>query len=139
MSKVSNTQRVREIYAAFGRGDIPAVLNALASDVMWVVQGPSSVPHCGTRNGREGVAAFFRAIGENLAIKEFAPGVVVGDGDRVVVIGYERGTAVPTGRPYQTEWVHVFTFFDGQVIEFREYADTAALVEAFRGASRSAA
>jgi ketosteroid isomerase-like protein len=104
-----------------------------------VSQGPSSIPFCGTHPGREGVAAFVRAVGETLAIKEVVPGVVVADGDRVAVIGYERGTAVPTGRPYASEWVHVFTFFDGQVIEFREYADTAALAEAFRGASRSAA
>lgn len=139
MSIDNNSTRVQEIYAAFGRGDIAAVLNALASDVMWVVQGPSSIPFCGTHHGRDGVAAFFRTVGENLALKEFVPGVIVADGDRVAVIGYECGTAVPTGRAYQSEWVHVFTFFDGQVIEFREYTDTAAMAEAFRGASRSAA
>ena len=32
---VSNLATVRGIYAAFGRGDIPAILDALAEDVEW--------------------------------------------------------------------------------------------------------
>ncbi len=38
-----------------------------------------------------------------------------------------------TGRSYETDWVHVFTLREGAVAEFREYADTAAVAEAFRG------
>lgn len=30
-----NVQIVQQIYASFGRGDIPAVLNGLADDIDW--------------------------------------------------------------------------------------------------------
>ena len=32
---MSNLQTVQDIYAAFGRGDIPAILDELADDVRW--------------------------------------------------------------------------------------------------------
>jgi uncharacterized protein len=35
MAEQENVQLVQEIYAAFGRGDIPAALDALAHDVEW--------------------------------------------------------------------------------------------------------
>jgi ketosteroid isomerase-like protein len=130
---------VQGLYAAFGRGDVAAILNALADDVTWCVQGPAWLPWFGARRGREQVGQFFQAIGTNLGIQEFTPREFLAQGDRVIVLGYERGCAVPTGRPYQGEWVHVFTVRNGQVTDFREYCDTAAIADAFQGSTRAAA
>jgi ketosteroid isomerase-like protein len=41
MSAPTNMERVQQMYAAFGRGDVPAILNALAPDATWTVQGPA--------------------------------------------------------------------------------------------------
>jgi hypothetical protein len=43
------------VYEALGREDIPALLELLAEDVVWVYQGPSVIPFAGTHHGREGV------------------------------------------------------------------------------------
>lgn len=134
-----NTKRVQEMYAAFGRGDIRTILDALAPEITWDVPGPSWLPFFGTRHGREQVAGYFQAVAEKIAIVEFTPREFLADGDRVVVLGSEQGIAVPTGRSYATEWVHTFTFFNGQIIDFRQYSNTAAVIEAFQTASRSAA
>jgi ketosteroid isomerase-like protein len=134
-----NVERVQRLYAAFGRGDLPALLDGLAPDVSWAVDGPASVPLSGTRHGRAEVAQFFQAIGTYLAIEEFSPREFVADGDRVVVLGYERGRAIPTGIAYAGHWAHVFTLRNGEVVAFREYSNTAALAEAFHGTGRCAA
>lgn len=139
MSTPSNTERVQAMYAAFGRGDIASILSALAPDVTWTVQGPAALPFYGTRRGRDQVAQFFQAVATKLGIEEFVPRDFIAQGERVVVIGYERGKAVPTGRPYDGEWVHIFTFRNGQVVDFREYGNTAAIAEAFQTTARSAA
>jgi uncharacterized protein len=139
VSAPNNAEHVRSLYEAFARGDVQAILDALAPDVDWMVQGPATVPLYGARRGPEQVAQFFRAIGEGLALEDFSPREFLAQGDRVIVLGYERGRAIPTGREFQGEWVHVFTFRDGRVVAFREYGDTAALAEAFRDGSRSAA
>jgi len=139
MSTPTNTERVQQMYAAFGRGDIQAILNALSPDVTWAVQGPAWLPFFGNRRGRQQAAQFFQAIAENLDIQEFAPREFIAEGDKVVVIGYERSQAKPTGRPIEGAWVHVFTFRGGQVVEFREFCDTAATAAAFPGPTRAVA
>ncbi|HSF30605.1 MAG TPA: hypothetical protein VLK82_09070 [Candidatus Tectomicrobia bacterium] len=56
----------------------------------------------------------------------------VGQGDKVLVFGYERALAKPTDRSFESDWVMVFTLRTGQVVRFRAYHDTAAMVIAFR-------
>src|SRR5689334_23356080 len=43
---------VKEIYSAFGRGDVTAILSRLADDVHWEAEGPTSISFAGTRRGR---------------------------------------------------------------------------------------
>lgn len=139
MSAPTNTERVQQMYAAFGRGDIATLLAALAPEVIWTVQGPSWLPMFGARKGRQQVAQFFQAIVEKLNIHEFAPREFIAQGDRVVVLGYERGEAKTTGRAIEGEWAHVFTFRGGQVVDFKEYCNTAAFAEAFQAPTRAVA
>jgi ketosteroid isomerase-like protein len=51
----------------------------------------------------------------------------------VVALGDERMRVKATGRSYENEWAHVFMLGEGKVVEFREFADSAAVAEAFRG------
>ena len=37
---MSNIGTVREIYEAFGRGDVPAILNKLDDNIEWETQNP---------------------------------------------------------------------------------------------------
>jgi ketosteroid isomerase-like protein len=131
VSKLTNTDRVLAMYAAFGRGDVRVILEGLAPDVTWTVPGPISIPIYGTRTGRAQVAEFFKALSENLAFEEFSPREFIAQGERVIVFGYERAKTLPAGRIYESEWAHVFTFKNGQVLAFREYSDTAQVLQAF--------
>lgn len=56
---MGNLQTVQDIYAAFWRGDIPFILNALAEDVEWHEPPGGEAPFKGTYRGREGVGQFF--------------------------------------------------------------------------------
>jgi hypothetical protein len=56
-----NAATVAGIHAAFGRGDIPAILAALADDVRWEelggrhrAAGRGRAPHAAARTGRRG-------------------------------------------------------------------------------------
>ena len=133
MSEQENVQAVQQMYTAFGRSDISALLNGLADDVNWQVAGPADIPVCGTRSGREEVAQFFTALGATLETQQFEPQEFIAQGDKVVVLGHERHRVKSTGRTYEGDWVQVFTLRDGKVVRYREYVDTSALVAAFRG------
>ena len=139
MSEQDNVRTVQEAYAAFGRGDIAALLAMLDEGVEWVTPGPPEVmPTAGTRRGREGVAEFFSTLAETDDIEVFEPQEFIARGDKVVAIIKCRTRLKATGRAVDDELVHIFTVRDGRVTRFREYFDTAAAVEALRGAAAQA-
>ena len=133
MNEEKNGQVVQQMYAAFGRSDIPALLNGFADDVDWWVAGPADIPICGSRHGLEQVAQFFKALDETLDTQQFKPQEFFAQGEVVVVLGHERHRVKSTGRIHEGDWVQVFTLREGKVVRYREYLDTAALVAAFRG------
>jgi uncharacterized protein len=47
MAEQDNVRRVNEIYGAFARGDVRAVLDQLADDVDWYDPGPAPFPTLG--------------------------------------------------------------------------------------------
>ena len=140
MSEQDNLQIVKEAYAAFKRGDIPAILNTLSDDVVWFLPGQTSlVPVAGERRGREEVGQFFAALDENQEVKEFEPQEFIAQGEKVVVLGQYRWRVKSTGREFSSDWVHVFTLRDGKVAGFKEYYDTDACADAYRAASAQTA
>lgn len=49
-------------------------------------------------NGRKGAAEFFMAVGESLEVQQFELRDITASGNKVVVLGYQKGKAKPTGR-----------------------------------------
>ncbi len=130
MSERTNAGVVQQGYEAFGRGDIPALLDLLTDDVEWTLQGPSVIPFAGTRHGHGGVAEFFSVLGETLDFEQFEPREFIAQGDTVVVVGVERSLSRATGRTIEQEWAHVNTLRDGKIAKFRAFEDTGAYVAA---------
>ncbi len=131
MSAEENKRVVQAIFEAFGRGDVPGVLAHLADDVEWRAPGPAAVPYLGERRGHGGAAEFFTQLGSSVEFESFEPGAFVAEGDRVVVLGRERGRVRATGKAFDNEWALVFTLGGGKVTKFQLYENTAAVAEAF--------
>jgi ketosteroid isomerase-like protein len=139
MGEAENVGVVQAAYAAFGRGDIGGVLDALDEGIVWQpVHGAAAhVPFAGERHGKDAVAEFFRIVGETETFEQFEPREFVAQGDQVVAIGHYRARA-HGGGTFDSDFVMVFTLRGGRVVRFREYLDSAALNAAF-AAARSGA
>lgn len=135
MSVQVNLAVVQSAYAAFGRGDLPALLDCLSADVQWDHAGPSVIPWAGSFQGHQGVQQFFAGIAATVDIEAFAPAAFVADGDRVVVLGSEQVRVKRNGMVYHTPWAHAFTLANGKITSFREYTDTAGIAAAVGAAS----
>ena len=61
MSSDDNVKTVQSVYEAFGRGDIPTVLDAVTDDVDWATEVGSDRRHHGgaSAHGKAGVDEFF--------------------------------------------------------------------------------
>lgn len=127
----SNLKLVQDIYAAFGQGDIPGILNRLHADVSWEFPGPRTIPFAGIRKGTDDVAAWFGVISDQVEFLDFAPEEFCADGNLVISIGRERARSKRTGKVFETAWTHVWTIRDGKVARLRDFLNTAALAEAF--------
>lgn len=137
MSGQESEQVVKDLYAAFGRGDIVTVLTLIADDVVWRL--PGTVPdYSGTYEGQTSVANFFEKLKSTVEIEGSEPRDFVADGDRVLVTGWSRGRVKGTGRMFDNHWVMAFSVRGGKIIKFEEYADTQALAAADDVSSRGA-
>lgn len=124
-----NKQMIRDLYRAFSRGDIEAVLNAMTEDVNWYA--PGDAPFSGRRMGRDQVRQYFDDLNRLVRLDEFDADEVLEDGDKVIVLGRERATVKETGNHFETEWAHIFTLRNGKIAEVRTFSDTHAVASAF--------
>lgn len=127
---MTNEQIVKEMYAAFGRGDIAAVLSHVAKDADWEAEGPAEMIFTGIRHGIEDIEGFFAGIARehanpNLLMTEF-----VSSGDSVAAFGRYQATLKKTGVPVDTPVGHLFKFRDGKVVRYVNMLNTAAFVSA---------
>lgn len=131
-----NVQLIKQMFAAFGQGDIPAVLDMVAEDVDWqspVTRNPSThISWAKPRYSRDEVATYFKELSDKVKPEQLEILKFTAQDDRVVVEGRNRGTVRSTGCAYEHDWVMVFTLREGKIVRFRHYYDTADLVVAFR-------
>src|ERR1700730_6716089 len=132
---MSNLQTTQEIYEAFGRGDVPAILSKLSETVDWEYGASSSeVPWLQHRQGPDGAAAFFSSLAA-IQIQRFTSKKFLDGGNVVVVLVDIEFTVTATGkRVVEEDEVHIWHFDDqGKVIRFRHRVDTQQHALAYRG------
>jgi ketosteroid isomerase-like protein len=134
MSSEQNLATVQGIYEAFGRGDVPGLLEPLAEDVVFEDWGDNraqkaGVPWLAERRGRDGAGEFF-AIAGGWEIHDFQVLSMMAGGNQVVVEVVMDAT--PTGgSQFRDEELHLWTFGeDGKVSRLRHYVDTAKHIAA---------
>jgi uncharacterized protein len=126
MSTLTTTEHVERVYAAFEDDELETVLALSAPDVEFHYPAAEGLAYGGVWRGRDGVRRFFEAHDETDEVLELRPAEMVAQGEKVVVLGTFRGRAVPTGREWTTDFVHVFTIRDGTTRRFASHFDTAA-------------
>jgi uncharacterized protein len=141
---MSKSDVVREIYTAFSRGDVSAILDKLADDVDWEYayrQSPNPVPWLQPRKGKAGAGAFLESLGA-LEFHSFTPRNLLEGPDFVVALIGLDATVKATGkRIVEDDEVHIWYLNSaGKVVKFRHCADTyqhAVAYGAIAGSSSS--
>lgn len=130
------TRIVQQIYASFGQGDIPAILDKMDDNVSWEqwennFGQNAGVPWLQEKHGKEGVMAFFQCLGEHFTFNDFQV-LSIMEGENQVAVEVTINTGLNgTNRNMEEEEIHLWTFNRaGKVTRFRHYVDTAKHMEA---------
>ncbi len=126
-----HSDTITTLYAAFARGDVPAVLSAFAPNIVWTEA--EGFPYGGTYVGPDAVLqGVFARLGSEWDGFAAVPQEFIASADTVVALGEYSGTYKATGKSFKAPFVHVWKFSEGRVVSFRQHTDTAVVQRALQ-------
>jgi uncharacterized protein len=123
----SNVATVMAIYDAFGRGDVPFILDQLVDDVEWEPGGRDhGIPWLRPGRGHDHVRGFFQRLAESADLTLFQPGEPLANERQVAVPVAIEATVRATGKTFREDpEMHLWTFGPGgRVVSFKHLVDT---------------
>jgi ketosteroid isomerase-like protein len=127
-----NIYMVKRLYTLFAQKDIDSIMQLLTEDIEWGEPENPYNPAGGTRHGHQGFLEWLDIGKKNEEILKLEPRKMLADSDTVAVIGSIECIAIPTGKTYESDFVHVFTIRDGKIRKYQEFFDTYIAGEAFK-------
>jgi len=138
MSKTTHTtsdpkiEAVERLYAAYGRGDVDAVLAELTDDVDWAAEAAGEgVPWWGSFRGKAEVPRFFKEIGSNVEVGEFEVVSITSNETDVIAVVHWTFTVNATGKTASMYMQHWWRFAGSQICFFRGSEDSAQSAAVF--------
>jgi hypothetical protein len=127
----TNLDLVRDIYAAFAAGNIPAFLGKLDPQIRW--NEAEGFPYC-DRNPYVGpdavVSGVFQRLGQDWQGFRVVVGEIVGGGDVVTMFGRYSARSNKTGKQLDVQCAHTWWLRGGKAVRFQQMVDTAAVGKA---------
>ena len=112
---------VQRMFAAFGAGDLDALLETVHPESRWTYYGANPRLAAATFVGRDNVRRFFEGVLERLTITEFNAEQFVAEGETVVIFGSEAGSVRATGQSFRNVWTQKYVVRDGLIVAMAEY------------------
>lgn len=130
---MSNVDTIKQIYAAFGRGDVPAILEQLDENIEWDTENDvPGVPWIQARRGRGNIPGFFQSLAP-LQFTVFDPHTFFHDGNKVFVLVHIEANHRGKSYAIRNEG-HYWTFGPGgKIVGFQHVCDTAKHQQMARG------
>ena len=135
MNEVANIQVIKDIYAAFGRRDMPFIMNAISDKLdMWGIQSDTDtgVPWHLKIRSKGDVPKFFEALAKTVDHTVFIPKDFAAGGDEVYCTLHMEQVVLATGQKLVSDVVHKFTLRDGKIVAWNGFEDTAKSQALFR-------
>lgn len=120
------TAIISNIYEAFGKGDIPAIMEHISEQADWEYGASDhSIPWLQHGTGHDAVLRFFTAL-QGLEFHQFHPKMLFANGNIVVALIDLEVTVKTTGkRIVEEDEVHIWHLDEtGKVNRFRHRVDT---------------
>ena len=129
-SEMETRAAVDALYRAYTGHDFNRFADMLHEDIDWMIHGPVDIfPFAGLRRGRAAVLQAIGGIVESYALERHAIEVLLVNGDRAALMADVSFKQRATGRTLRFRVANFLRISNGQLIEFREFADSFDQVE----------
>ena len=115
------TATVQRMFAAFGAGDLDALVETVHPESRWTYVGANPRLARAKFTGHAKVLKFFAGILARLDMTAFNAEEYIVPEDTVVAFGSESGTVRATGQPFRNEWTQKYVVRDNQITSMVEY------------------
>ncbi len=133
-TKEKNVEIIQNLYAAFAKGDVPAVLQKFDPKIIWneAENFPyaDGNPYIGPQAVLEGVFMRLGAEWEYWNLTEQT--YYEANSGEIIVTGRYKAKNKVTTKEINVQFVHMWTLNNGLVTNFQQYADTFQAVEAMK-------
>jgi hypothetical protein len=133
-AKEKDVEIVQNLYAAFAKGDVPAVLQKFDPKIEWneAENFPyaDGNPYIGPQAVLDGVFMRLGAEWEYWNLTEQT--YYEANSGEIIVTGRYKAKNKMTSKEINVQFVHIWTLNDGLVTNFQQYADTYQTVEAMK-------
>jgi uncharacterized protein len=130
---MSDLNKIKAVYDAFAKGDIPDVLEVLSPGINWTEA--EGFPYGGTYHGPKAVLeGVFMRLGTEWEGFAAVPHEFVDGGDTIVALGKYSGTYKSTNKSFEADFAHVWKTRNGRAIRFVQYVDTLLVQRALDAA-----
>jgi len=131
-----NIHIVQQIYTAFGRGDVAAIMEYISEELrhFGVVSEQKLVPWHVQITQKKDVPLFFQAIADSSDFTRFEPRDFAAAGDQVYcTVSYDVTFKKNGKKTTHDNVMHRFTFRNGKVVEWRGTEDHGETSAAYNG------
>jgi ketosteroid isomerase-like protein len=133
-TKEKNVVIVQNLYSAFAKGDVPAVLQKFDPKIEWneAENFPyaDGNPYIGPQAVLDGVFMRLGAEWEYWNLTEQT--YYEANSGEIIVTGRYKAKNKTTTKEINVQFVHMWTLNDGLVTKFQQYADTYQTIEAMK-------
>lgn len=123
-----NAATLNALQAAYSQNNLEAALACMATDVIWDISGPATVPYTGVYYGHTGFSDFWTKLGQTVSIGRSGIQSQFIDGDKAVVLGGEEGVVRVNRSPYHYDWAVFYRFnAEHKIVLIRQYYDPSRI------------
>jgi ketosteroid isomerase-like protein len=123
-----NVDVVQGAWDAFARGDIEAVLDAIAPAAETRV--PETLPWGGTYAGPDGFGDFIARLNDNFEQFSVTPDKVLGADDNHVIVTVKVKGRTKRGTTLENRAIWIYQLRDGRIADAETFGDTAQVLQA---------
>jgi ketosteroid isomerase-like protein len=126
-----NTDKLKQGYEAYGRGDLETAMQDWHDDVRWEGSESTRIPGNGVHEGKQAIAGSLQETVQAYDSFSVTPDEFIEDGDTVVALGHTE--ASKGDKNAKVPFVHIFRFEGDKVKRIQILTDTAVAAELLEG------